>query len=93
MKTVYEYNGTLYENMSTLIKEELPPSITNTKLINYIKDEIYFENFLDRFYDDNRTVKEIIEQEYCKKEYENFVEDVKNCPDAYDIFERRVIDD
>lgn len=89
MKTVYEYEDRIYENMSTLIRKEFPADSDDFR--EYLIDNLCTVSELLRAYlhgEENKTVKDIIEDYY-----DGFVENILDIPDNYDIVERELIDD
>ena len=86
MKTVYEYEGRLYENMSILIREEFP--VDSEEFRDYLTDNFCITSELLGTYlrgEENTTVKDIVEDYY-----EGFIESI--IPDNYDIIEHELID-
>lgn len=89
MKTVYEFEDRIYENMSTLIRKEFP--VNSEEFREYLTDNLDWVNELLGAYlhsEENKTVKDIVEDYY-----EGFIKNIVDIPDNYDIVERELIDD
>lgn len=67
-----------YQNIDTLIEDNF--SIHSDIFLYYCADHTSVEDIFDEYGDSEITVKEVFE-----KMYEDFVNEIRSCPDNYDI--------
>lgn len=67
-----------YQDINTLIEENFP--IRGDYFLDYCNDHTSIEALFDEYGDSGITVKEFFEEMY-----KDFVNEIKYCPDNYDI--------